>query len=108
MLKALFTFNISNKGKLTGHSVYTERAPPFSKEKDNEELTNARTRDREELEKENESKEEIKNTLLGIPPESLQTDSPSSLTVPSPTESSTLPQPRRSTRTNLGKPGQPY
>jgi hypothetical protein len=43
-----------------------------------------------------------------MPPQSPQTDSLSSPTVSSPTEFSTSPQPRRSTRINLGKPGQPY
>jgi hypothetical protein len=111
-LKAPFTLNISNKGKLTSHSVYTERAltpPPLSpEEKDDEELTDARTRDRGEPEEENESKEETKNALLGMPPESPQTDSLSLSTIPSSTKSSTSLQPHRSTRTNLGKPGQPY
>jgi hypothetical protein len=112
MLKAPFTLNVPNKGKLTGYSVYTERAsmppPPSPEEEDDEELTDARTRDRGEPEEENESEEETKDTPPGTPPESPQTDSLLSPTVPSPTESSTSPQPRRSTRTNLGKPGQPY
>jgi hypothetical protein len=93
VLKAPFTLNISNKGKLTDHFVYTERAPmpppPSLEEKDNEELIDARTRDRGELEKENESEEETKDALSGMPPKSPQIDSLSSLTVPSPTESST-------------------
>jgi hypothetical protein len=98
VLKAPFTLNVPNKGKLTGHSVYTERAstppPPSPEEEDNEELTDARTRDRGEPVKENKSKEETKDALPGTPPESPQTNSLSSLIVPSPTESSTSPQPR--------------
>jgi hypothetical protein len=93
VLKAPFTFNVPNKGKLTGHSVYTERAstppPPSPEKEDDEELTDARTRDREEPEEENESEEETKDTPSGTPPESPQTDSLLSPTVPSPTESST-------------------
>jgi hypothetical protein len=112
VLKAPFTLNIPNKEKLTDHSIYTERAPtpppPSPEKEDDEELTNARTRDRGELGEENESEEETKNALPGMPPESPQTKSLSPSTVPSPTESSTSLQPRRSTRTNLGKPGQPY
>jgi hypothetical protein len=112
VLKAPFTFNVPNKGKLTGHSIYTERAstppPPSSEEEDDEELTDARTRDRGEPEEETESEEETKDALPETPPESPQTNSLLSPTVPSPTEFSTSPQPRRSTRTNLGKPGQPY
>jgi hypothetical protein len=112
VLKALFTLNVPNKEKLTGYSVYTERAstppPPSPEEKDDEELTDAQTRDRGEPEEENESEEETKDTPPETPPESPQTDSLLLSTVPSPTESSTSPQPHRSTRTNLGKPGQPY
>jgi hypothetical protein len=111
-LKASFTLNIPNKGKLTGHSVYTERAPTpppsSSEEKDNKELTDAWTRDKGEPEEENENEEETKDALSETPPESPQTESLSPPTVPSLTESSTSLQPRQSTRTNLGKPGQPY
>jgi hypothetical protein len=111
-LKAPFNLNIPRKGKLTCHLVYTERAsippPPSPEEEDDEKLIDARTRDRGEPEKENESKEETKDAPPGTLPESPQTDSLSPPIVPSLTESSTSPQPRRSTRTNLGKPGQPY
>jgi hypothetical protein len=108
-LKTSFTLNIPNKEKLTSHSVYTERAPMpphlSPKEEDDEELTDAQTRDRGEPEEENESEEETKDALPRTPPESPQTDSLSLPTIPSPTEFSTSLQPRQSTHTNLGKPG---